>query len=130
MLPAEQSALLLYYLDKVTIKDSLPQLLPLTPIRVQIQFRGETVAQTRMSKKLSLEVKQNHKKTEVTHEICLLSALFRKEIHRTKSLPSHKTITDLSNMAAFRDIAPCSLAEADRRFRCDYCLHHQGDKRK
>jgi hypothetical protein len=57
MVPAEQSALLLYYLDKVTIKDSLPQLLPLTPIRVQIQFRGETVAQTRMSKKLSLEVK-------------------------------------------------------------------------
>jgi hypothetical protein len=24
-------------------------------------------------------------------------------------------------------IAPCILVELDRRFRCAYCLHHQGD---
>jgi hypothetical protein len=27
----------------------------------------------------------------------------------------------------FWDIAPCSLVEADQRFRGTYCLHHQGD---
>jgi hypothetical protein len=27
---------------------------------------------------------------------------------------------------AFWDIAPCSLFKVDRRFRCTYCLHHQG----
>jgi hypothetical protein len=32
-------------------------------------------------------------------------------------------------MTAFWDIAPCSLVEVDRRFRCAYCLHHQGDVR-
>jgi hypothetical protein len=29
---------------------------------------------------------------------------------------------------AFWDIAQCSLAEVDRRFRRAYCLHHQGDR--
>jgi hypothetical protein len=29
-------------------------------------------------------------------------------------------------MTAFGDIAPCSLVEADRRFRGAYCLHRQG----
>jgi hypothetical protein len=33
-------------------------------------------------------------------------------------------------MAVFWDIAPCSLVEVDRRFRCAYCLHHQGDDRR
>jgi hypothetical protein len=28
-------------------------------------------------------------------------------------------------MAVFWDVAPCSLAEIDRRFRGAYCLHHQ-----
>jgi hypothetical protein len=28
---------------------------------------------------------------------------------------------------AFWDVAPCSLAEVDRRFRGAYCLHRQGD---
>jgi hypothetical protein len=27
---------------------------------------------------------------------------------------------------AFWDVAPCSLLEGDRSFRCAYCLHHQG----
>jgi hypothetical protein len=27
-------------------------------------------------------------------------------------------------MAVFWDVAPCSLAEIDRRFRRTYCLHH------
>jgi hypothetical protein len=31
-------------------------------------------------------------------------------------------------MVAFWDIAPCSLFEADWRFRDVYCLHHQGDE--
>jgi hypothetical protein len=31
-------------------------------------------------------------------------------------------------MTAFCDIAPCSLGEADPRFRRAYCLHHQGDE--
>jgi len=26
----------------------------------------------------------------------------------------------------FRDVAPCSRVEADRRFTGAYCLHHQG----
>jgi hypothetical protein len=30
-------------------------------------------------------------------------------------------------MTAFRDIALCSIVEADRRFRGAYCFHHQGD---
>lgn len=30
-------------------------------------------------------------------------------------------------MAVFRDVALCSLVDVDRRFRRDYCLHHQGD---
>jgi hypothetical protein len=30
-------------------------------------------------------------------------------------------------MAAFWDIALCSLAEVDRRFRDVYCFHHKGD---
>jgi hypothetical protein len=30
------------------------------------------------------------------------------------------------NMAAFCDIAPCSLVEVERRFRDSYCLHHHG----
>jgi hypothetical protein len=30
-------------------------------------------------------------------------------------------------MAAFWDIAPCSLVEVDRRFRSAYC-HHQSDE--
>jgi hypothetical protein len=29
-------------------------------------------------------------------------------------------------MTAFRDMAPCSLVEADQCFRDAYCLHHQG----
>jgi hypothetical protein len=28
-------------------------------------------------------------------------------------------------MAVFWDVAPCSLVDIDRRFRCAYCLHHQ-----
>jgi hypothetical protein len=28
-------------------------------------------------------------------------------------------------MAAFWDLALCSLAEVDQRFRYGYCLHHQ-----
>jgi hypothetical protein len=31
-------------------------------------------------------------------------------------------------MAAFWDIAPCSLVEEDRRFRAAHYLHHQGDR--
>jgi hypothetical protein len=31
-------------------------------------------------------------------------------------------------MRVFWDIAPCSLAGVDRRFRCSYCVHHQGDE--
>jgi hypothetical protein len=31
-------------------------------------------------------------------------------------------------MIVFRDVAPCSLVDTDRRFRDAYCLHHQGDK--
>jgi hypothetical protein len=30
-------------------------------------------------------------------------------------------------MAAFLDIAACSLVEVDRRFRVEYCLYHQHD---
>jgi hypothetical protein len=30
-------------------------------------------------------------------------------------------------MTAFWDIALCSLFGVDRRFRGEYCLHHQGD---
>jgi hypothetical protein len=30
-------------------------------------------------------------------------------------------------MKAFKDIAPCSLVEVDRRFREAYCLHHRDD---
>jgi hypothetical protein len=37
-------------------------------------------------------------------------------------------INFVSKMAVFWDIAPCRLAETDRRFRCAYCLHHQGDQ--
>jgi hypothetical protein len=32
------------------------------------------------------------------------------------------------NMAVFWDVAPYSLVEIDRRFRCAYCLHHQVDE--
>jgi hypothetical protein len=28
-------------------------------------------------------------------------------------------------MAAFWDVAPCSLVEVDQRFRGAYCIHHQ-----
>lgn len=28
-------------------------------------------------------------------------------------------------MFVFWDAVPCNLAETDRRFGCDYCLHHQ-----
>jgi hypothetical protein len=28
-------------------------------------------------------------------------------------------------MHVFWNVAPCSLVETDRRFRCVYCLHHQ-----
>jgi hypothetical protein len=31
-------------------------------------------------------------------------------------------------MAAFWDIAPCSVVEVDRRFKRAYCLPHQGDE--
>jgi hypothetical protein len=30
-------------------------------------------------------------------------------------------------MTVFWDIAPCSLADIDRRFTGAYCLHHQGE---
>jgi hypothetical protein len=30
-------------------------------------------------------------------------------------------------ITAFWDTSPCSLLEADRRFRGAYCLHHEGD---
>jgi len=30
-------------------------------------------------------------------------------------------------MTTVLNIAPCSFVEADRRFRCTYCLHHQDD---
>jgi hypothetical protein len=30
-------------------------------------------------------------------------------------------------MRVFWDIAPCSLAGVDRRFRRAFCFHHQGD---
>jgi hypothetical protein len=33
-------------------------------------------------------------------------------------------------MTAFWDVAPCSILELDRRFRCAYCLYHQGDRRE
>jgi hypothetical protein len=33
------------------------------------------------------------------------------------------------NITAFRDIAPCSLIEANRRFSGAYCLHYQSDIR-
>jgi hypothetical protein len=28
----------------------------------------------------------------------------------------------------FRDVAPCSLVDIDRRFGGIYCLHHEGDR--
>jgi hypothetical protein len=31
-------------------------------------------------------------------------------------------------MTVFGDVVPYSLVETDRRFRCAYCLHHQGDE--
>jgi hypothetical protein len=31
-------------------------------------------------------------------------------------------------MTVFWDIAPCSLVQPVRRFRCTNCLHHQGDE--
>jgi hypothetical protein len=30
-------------------------------------------------------------------------------------------------MAAFWDVAPCSLVDINQSFRDAYCLHHQGD---
>jgi hypothetical protein len=32
-------------------------------------------------------------------------------------------------MRAFWDTAKCSLAGVDRRFRREYCVHHQGDEK-
>jgi hypothetical protein len=37
-------------------------------------------------------------------------------------------IKSRKEIAAFRDITPCSLPEVDRRFRGAYCLRHQGDE--
>jgi hypothetical protein len=34
------------------------------------------------------------------------------------------------NMKAFRDIAPCSIVEVDRSFRCTYGLHRSDDARQ
>jgi hypothetical protein len=31
-------------------------------------------------------------------------------------------------MTVFKEVAPYSLVEIDRRFRCAYCLHHQSDR--
>jgi hypothetical protein len=36
-------------------------------------------------------------------------------------------MVDSKKMTAFWIVAPCSFVEIYRRFRGDYCLHHQGD---
>jgi hypothetical protein len=40
-----------------------------------------------------------------------------------------RTISYEMKISAFWDTTPCSLVEADRRFRGAYCLHHQVDYR-
>jgi hypothetical protein len=37
-------------------------------------------------------------------------------------------VTDISKMAVFWVVAPCSLVEVYQRFRGPCCLHHQGDE--
>jgi hypothetical protein len=39
---------------------------------------------------------------------------------------SHDEISSWMKMTVFWNVAQCSLVEIDRRFRGDYCLHHQG----
>jgi hypothetical protein len=43
---------------------------------------------------------------------------------QTEGTPAPK-LTITLKMTAFWDVAPCSLVEVDRRFRCTYCLHHR-----
>jgi hypothetical protein len=40
----------------------------------------------------------------------------------------YQILTETSmNMVVMWSVALCSLVHIDRRFRCTYCLHHQGE---
>jgi hypothetical protein len=55
---------------------------------------------------------------------CILSRLYKQ--FKNNSTVRFLALTAASmKMKAFRDIAPCSHVEVDRRFRGAYSLHHQ-----
>jgi hypothetical protein len=59
--------------------------------------------------------------------LCLTSVTVWMQTAITKSHVTFQFIRVVSvKMSAFWDRAPCSVIEADRRFRGVYCLHHQG----
>jgi hypothetical protein len=39
-------------------------------------------------------------------------------------------VGDIIKMTVFWNFAPCRLIEIDQRFKCAFCLHHQGVSRQ
>jgi hypothetical protein len=71
--------------------------------------------------KINVEVQPKRKGFKKTSFVCWTW-------DRSKNLNFSEEQKEEMKMTVFWDVAPCSLVEVYRRFRCAHCLHHQGDE--